>query len=462
MTVQTYFTQLKGLWDELDTYQNLPTCNQMEAHNEQRETDRLMQFLMGLNDTYNGVRSNILMMTPLPNVRQAYSIVNQDEKQRQMTSGSTENFSIAAAVQNQSNNFPQNSSNDFFNKHCSHCDKNGHTIETCRILKYYCSYCDKRGHSDSRCRYKRNGGNTGPKHNNKPQQQRGGNSRNSFHTANAADTGLLPTPQETQASTSANPLDGLTREQLQQFAQTFAMMAAQNAPGNKNAFANAAGLSHCPTVSINSAFSQPWILDSGATDHITSDSTLFTKTSPTSLPIVNLPNGSAVPITHTGNVPFNSDITLENVLCVPSFRLNLMSASKVTGSLNCCAILFPTFCVLQDLATGKMIGLGKQRGGLYYMSPISQAPISHQVSHSSNLWHLRLGHPSPSRLKLASSLLSSNNVSYHNNCNVCPMAKQTRLPFPLSSISTHAPFDLLHCDLWGPHKIPTHSGARFF
>ncbi|KAL5788090.1 hypothetical protein ACOSP7_005039 [Xanthoceras sorbifolium] len=116
----------------------------------------------------------------------------------------------------------------------------------------------------------------------------------------------------------------------------------------------------------------------------------------------------------------------------------------------------------QDLATGKMIGLGKQHDGLYYMPPLQRMSICHQISHLSNLRHMRLGHPSLSRLKLASSLLSSNNISYDNNCTVYPMAKQTRLPFSLSSISTHTPFDLLHCDIWGPHKVLTHSGARFF
>lgn len=79
MAASTYFTKIKGLWDELETYRTLPTCNQMKAHDEQREEDRLMQFLMGLNDTYSTVRTNILMMSPLPNVRQAYSLVIQDE-----------------------------------------------------------------------------------------------------------------------------------------------------------------------------------------------------------------------------------------------------------------------------------------------------------------------------------------------------------------------------------------------
>ena len=48
------------------------------------ERQQLMQFLMGLNDSYQGVRSNILMMDPLPAVSQASSIVLQEEQQREM------------------------------------------------------------------------------------------------------------------------------------------------------------------------------------------------------------------------------------------------------------------------------------------------------------------------------------------------------------------------------------------
>ncbi|KAL6311111.1 hypothetical protein AAG906_025863 [Vitis piasezkii] len=87
---------IKALWDELETYRSPLTCNQRQAHLEQREEDRLMQFLMGLNESYKAVRSNILMMSPLPNVRQAYSLIVQEEMQRQVSSEPTENFSIAA------------------------------------------------------------------------------------------------------------------------------------------------------------------------------------------------------------------------------------------------------------------------------------------------------------------------------------------------------------------------------
>lgn len=182
------------------------------------------------------------------------------------------------------------------------------------------------------------------------------------------------------------------------------MMTPNHASGNNNAYANVAGMFSSSNSSINSTFTKPWILDSGATDHIISDPTLLTQTKPLPIPIVNLPTGSSASITSTGTTTFNLDITLNDVLCVPSFQLNLMSIRKVTIALNCCVILFPTFCVLQDWDTRKMIGSGKQYGGLYYMSPSQKIPGSHQVSHTSNLWHMRLEHPSPSRLKMCFSL----------------------------------------------------------
>lgn len=47
-------------------------------------------------------------------------------------------------------------------------------------------------------------------------------------------------------------------------------------------------------------------------------------------------------------------------------------------------------------------------------------------------------------------------------CEICPLAKQTRLSFPSSSIQSMHCFDLIHCDIWGPHRVPTHTGAHSF
>jgi hypothetical protein len=94
------------------------------------------------------------------------------------------------------------------------------------------------------------------------------------------------------------------------------MISSTHSSDNSNAYANTAGLAPFFNPSINSVFTKPWILDSGTIDHITYDSIIFIKAE-SSLPIVNLPMGS--PFTSTGTIPFNSNITLDKVLCVHLF-----------------------------------------------------------------------------------------------------------------------------------------------
>lgn len=47
-------------------------------------------------------------------------------------------------------------------------------------------------------------------------------------------------------------------------------------------------------------------------------------------------------------------------------------------------------------------------------------------------------------------------------CDVCPLAKQTRLLFLIHSQNSQCKFDLIHCDIWGPFSIPTFKGSDFF
>ncbi|GKB56849.1 ribonuclease H-like domain-containing protein [Tanacetum coccineum] len=49
---------------------------------------RLMQFLMGLNDVYQNIRSNILARDPLPDVKEAFNVVSREESHRGLHSGS--------------------------------------------------------------------------------------------------------------------------------------------------------------------------------------------------------------------------------------------------------------------------------------------------------------------------------------------------------------------------------------
>nr|XP_033513944.1 uncharacterized protein LOC117278575 [Nicotiana tomentosiformis] len=85
--ISTYFTKLKGYWDEIGncSFGRPCTCSALP---EFIEGQQLVQFLSGLNDTYSTIRSNILMMNPVPSFAKAYSVLIRDEKQREIKSDS--------------------------------------------------------------------------------------------------------------------------------------------------------------------------------------------------------------------------------------------------------------------------------------------------------------------------------------------------------------------------------------
>ena len=47
-------------------------------------------------------------------------------------------------------------------------------------------------------------------------------------------------------------------------------------------------------------------------------------------------------------------------------------------------------------------------------------------------------------------------------CDVCFRAKQTRNSFPLSHNKAQNLFEIVHCDIWGPYRVSTSCGARYF
>ncbi|XP_076939480.1 uncharacterized protein LOC143608294 [Bidens hawaiensis] len=80
--IVTYFAKMKSYRDELNAVNSIPSCTCGAAHAfaKREEDQRLIQFLVGLNPNYDMIRSNILMMQPLPSIDCAYGILIQDEK----------------------------------------------------------------------------------------------------------------------------------------------------------------------------------------------------------------------------------------------------------------------------------------------------------------------------------------------------------------------------------------------
>ena len=184
---------------------------------------------------------------------------------------------------------------------------------------------------------------------------------------------------------------------------------------------------------------------------------------------VYLPNGEQALVTHIGTVTISSTLILTDVLCVPSFTFNLISVSKLIKSLCCCLIFLGDCYFIQDLAQWSTIGLGKAHNGLFLLqdsgcrsSAFALVAAITSVS-SSNLWHSRLGHPSHSKLQLLKQLVHDVNINkIASCCDICHFSKQKKLPFIASTHVSTNPFDLLHCDLWGPFATRTVDGFKFF
>lgn len=73
----------------------------------------------------------------------------------------------------------------------------------------------------------------------------------------------------------------------------------------------------------------------------------------------------------------------------------------------------------------------------------------------------KIGHCPPSVLTHISDLEPSIKSSFPI-CDVCHLAKQSRLPFPSSNSRADKILEFLHLDLWGPYHTPTLTNAHYF
>ncbi|XP_058010419.1 uncharacterized protein LOC131183807 [Hevea brasiliensis] len=150
MSLINYFTKLKKLWDELACLEQFPVC-ECEASKEIAEMEnntKLIQFLMGLNPSYDHVRNQILLMDPFPPVNKAYSMALQVEKQREINTFSLDSTesSLAMLAKGLSSkrihegNKNQNKRKDGIkkeDKYCEHCKTTSYFSESYfKIIEY--------------------------------------------------------------------------------------------------------------------------------------------------------------------------------------------------------------------------------------------------------------------------------------------------------------------------------------
>ncbi|GJU61926.1 ribonuclease H-like domain-containing protein [Tanacetum coccineum] len=123
---------------------------------------------------------------------------------------------------------------------------------------------------------------------------------------------------------------------------------------------------------------------------------------------------------------------------------------------------------IQDFRANKTIGICNQCNGLCMFDVDNACKIvsmncisSYYVSKT--LWHQRLGHPVDQVLDVLKSTLNLDSQSVFDHLyDTCNKAKQTREPFPLSDHKSTKISQLVHLDVWGPYKVVSRDGFRYF
>lgn len=214
--------------------------------------------------------------------------------------------------------------------------------------------------------------------------------------------------------------------------------------------------------SQSSANTSHWIVDSGATDHITTHLDMLINPVKCNA-LLHLPNGNTINVTHVGSVRLISGLILNQVLCVPGFTHNLLSISKLLKDTNLTAVFSGVSCYIQDPTWKRELEIGKIKNGLYVFSSSLMSSTANSDSSlswcnsisttnvTSNIWHARLGHVPASVLQQ----LSVKCTSTFQDCDSCHFSKQFVLPFPSSSACSTELFQLVHADMWGPYARTT-------
>ncbi|XP_019250920.1 PREDICTED: uncharacterized protein LOC109229825 [Nicotiana attenuata] len=414
-SVSAYFSKLKELWAEFDALMPCPGCGCEESKKyvEHFEYQRLLQFLMGLNETYSQSSNQILNMSPRHSINKAYSMIISEESRRALSQSSqvsevnegTALFSnkgtpTGASIQlnakgnhgqnhsyvgnemtvlfsskgNASASYGQSGGGNHLNSgyrskrnnlHCDYCNFKGHTRETCYKLNGY--------PQDFKSKRKGGFGNTV----NYAQANAGNYVSDNFtspaqvgSTANFAGVSQVQQMQQTSQSLQT----GIPQFTQDQYNQILQLLGKQPECSGS---AMAAGMPFCGDIT---KILTKWIVDSGASSHMVNDSSLLinAKSVDSKGGKVHLPTGSVTHVSHIGSVAFLKDLIVSNVMYIPDFKYNLLSVSKLTKEMRWVVMFFPDFFIFQELFNGQVRGIGKEEDGLYVFNSTPKKSVALQ------------------------------------------------------------------------------------
>lgn len=279
------------------------------------------------------------------------------------------------------------------------------------------------------------------------------------------------------------------RERTLQMVETFDQLDLRTKPGDHRCNLKEVGQSIAFMTSLHGAIPAAedkqdirFILDSGATDHIVNDMSVFTSLKilvhPINISVAKM--GETIEATGIGSIDVTTNLgingVLDHVLYVPEATHNLLSVRRMQElGMN---IIFSDKGKVLIKVRNKTVLTGKQINNLICVMFMLHKTIKSQ-SHAKNivalnaykLWHERLGHISKSKFVLMkqNNLIEDNEIikliiPTEDLCEACIKGKQVRLPFSKDRDRSHVdrPLYVIHSDVCGPIKPVTIDHKNYF
>ncbi|RVW60364.1 Retrovirus-related Pol polyprotein from transposon RE1 [Vitis vinifera] len=197
---------------------------------------------------------------------------------------------------------------------------------------------------------------------------------------------------------TSTPTQGHVVSRCPLFRQQFPQVQPPPCPGNSSQFRPPAPWQAQANVATTVPPNTTWLLDSGASHHVTTDLHNLALHSPfDGTDEIMIGDGSGLPISHTGSTSLTTpshSFTLSNVLCVPTMKRNLISISQFCKSNNTSIEFLPSYFHVKDLQTGAILLQGRTKDGVYEW-PLSTTQSRPLIAFSSvkttlSEWHHRL------------------------------------------------------------------------
>jgi hypothetical protein len=222
------------------------------------------------------------------------------------------------------------------------------------------------------------------------------------------------------------------------------------------------------SVSLYAVARTRWMMDSGATHHITPHRSDFTDYTP-ARGSVRLGDKSTADQMGIGTAtlinPNKERISLSNVLHVPSVHTRFLSTGAICDKNAEITFTKEGFKINLDQ---KCVASGYHDNKLYWLDGTTASLNAHNTSVATlHTWHQHMGHMSHFTLeKYGPTALKGMNLDPSDKaipgvCARCESGKSMRFPFPRSLKQSEQILDMVHSDLAGPMQTKSIQGSLY-